>query len=61
MTEIRKYIYDPVNWIMGNCEVIINRDGESIEIKRTGKKCYFIGNLGDLCWKGVKVEGYGVY
>jgi hypothetical protein len=27
MAEIKRYISDPVNWIMGNCEIVISRNG----------------------------------
>lgn len=61
MAHQKKFIYDPVNCILGNCEVIIHLHDEAIEVKRKEKKNYFLGNMQDCYWKVLEVDGAGYF
>lgn len=61
MTGTKKYIYDPENFVMGNCEVVLDRAGQTVEVRRDGKRNYMIGEMGDGGWRVLAVEAYGDY
>lgn len=51
MANSKKYVYDPINCILGNCQVVIDLYGEAVEVKRKGKKNFFYGDMEDSSWK----------
>ena len=42
---------------MGNSEVVLDKN--SLQIRRTGKKNYFTGNVEDLTMDIVEIVGFG--
>jgi hypothetical protein len=45
MLKAKKYIDDPINLILGNSEIILNKYYKMIEVNRKGKNSYFQGNI----------------
>lgn len=60
MTGTKKYIYDPVNAVLGNCEVILDKHRQTVELRKTTKN-YFEGDLDQCIWRVLTVEAYGSY
>ena len=61
MLKAKKQINDPINLILGNSEIVLNKFYNMIQVNTKGKNSYFQGDIEYSKWTLLNIDGYGTY